>query len=315
MITGATGFVGKHLVQMLHKKKHYSIRVAVRPPITALFDSKIPIHLISDISGNTDWSEALEGCNVVIHTAARVHVMKESVSDPLQAFRRVNVEGTLNLAKQAVRQGVKRFIFISTIKVNGELTPKDLPFKSDDFPKPEDPYAVSKYEAEQGLLKIAKETALEVVIIRPPLVYGAGVKGNFQRMVKLLSMGIPLPLGRLNNKRSFISVYNLASLIELCVDHPDAVNQIFLASDGRDLSTTELLSKLSQVMGKKNWLIPVPYRLLELSATLCGKHEIFQRLGGSLQVDFRKTVDLLGWRPEFGLDESLKMMMDGYFEQ
>ena len=227
---------------------------------------------IQDLDADTDWSTALANQQVVIHTAARAHIMKDEVADPLAEYRRVNVDGTLNLARQAAGAGVKRFIFISSIKVNGEQTPLGQPFTADDTPAPEDAYGISKFEAEQGLLQLAAETGMEIVIVRPPLVYGQGVKGNFANMIKMMEKGLPLPLGAINNQRSLVAVDNLVDLIITCIDHPAATNQVFLAGDGDDISTTDLLRGVAKAIGKPSHLIPVPSSVLMFAATFLGKN-------------------------------------------
>lgn len=251
LVTGATGFVGQRLVDYLLEKTDVDLRLAVRAQPARTYGSRVTVQMISDISADTNWRESLLGCEVVIHAAARVHVMDETAENPLDTFRAINVDGTLNLAWQAAKAGAKRFIFISSIKVNGESTPQDKPFSVEDASIPSCPYSISKYEAEQGLLALAKESGMDVVILRPALVYGAGVKGNFQHMIQCLQKGFPLPLGRVQNKRSFVSVDNLVDLIVTCVAHPHAANQVFLVSDGHDLSTTELLQKLYRLLGKR----------------------------------------------------------------
>jgi nucleoside-diphosphate-sugar epimerase len=232
--------------------------------------------------------------------------MKDEVADPLAEYRRVNVDGTLNLARQAAAAGVKRFIFISSINVNGEQTSPFKPFTADDLVSPNDVTGISKWEAEQGLQQLAAETGMELVIIRPPLVYGPGVKGNFASMIKLVAKGLPLPLGAIHNQRSLVAVDNLVDLIITCIDHPAAANQVFLAGDGQDMSTTELLRGVARAMGKPSRLIPVPASLLMLGATVLGKKAMAQRLLGSLQVDISKARNLLGWEPPVSVDEGLK---------
>ncbi|MDO9206059.1 MAG: SDR family oxidoreductase [Methylotenera sp.] len=303
LITGVTGFVGKELCAELLSQGH-EILVAVRTKVVAI--KNVEMTMVGEINRGTDWSTALRDVDVVIHLAARVHVMHDTVVDPLAEFRKVNVDGTLNLAHQAARADVKRFIFISSIKVNGEHTEVDKPFKESDVANPQDAYGVSKLEAEQGLLQIAQQTGLEVVIIRPPLVYGAGVKANFASMMRAVKRGIPLPLGAIHNKRSFVYVGNLVSLITRCVDHPAAVSQVFLVSDGHDLSTTELLSACAVALDVKSRLLPVPQKLIELSAVLVGKKDIAQRLCGNLQVDITKARTLLGWEPSVSVADGLK---------
>jgi len=232
--------------------------------------------------------------------------MRDEVSDPLAEYRKVNVEGTLNLARQAVAAGVRRFVFLSSIKVNGEATAMGKPFQASDEPAPEDAYGVSKLEAEQGLMNLVAETDMEVVIIRPTLVYGPGVKGNFASMVKLVDKGVPLPLGAIHNKRSLVGIHNLIDLIIRCIDHPAAANQVLLASDGEDLSTTQLLRRVGRALGKAPRLIPVPPGLLQVGATLLGKKAMAQRLLGSLQVDISETRKLLDWKPPYTVEEGLK---------
>ncbi|NOU39998.1 MAG: SDR family oxidoreductase [Methylotenera sp.] len=303
LITGATGFVGKVLCAELFSQGH-EIRAAVRTKVAPI--ENVEMTMVGEIDRGTDWSSALRDIDVVIHLAARVHVMHDTVVDPLAEFRKVNVDGTLNLAHQAARAGVKRFIFISSIKVNGEHTEADKPFKESDVANPQDAYGVSKFEAEQGLLKILPETGMEVVVIRPPLIYGTGVKANFSSMMRAVKRGIPLPLGAIRNKRSFVYVGNLVSLITTCIDHPAAVNQVFLVSDGHDLSTTELLSACAVALDVKPRLLPVPQKLIEVGAAMLGKQAVAQRLCGNLQVDMTKARTLLGWVPPFSVEQGLK---------
>lgn len=311
LVTGASGFVGSAVVDKLVVCPEFSLRVAVRQ-LNHHFPSNVDVGQVSGLFSDTVWGAALQGVDVVIHAAARVHVMHDAVTDPLVEYRRVNVEGTLSLARQASAAGIRRFIFISSIKVNGEGTTLGNPYRADDQPAPVDPYGVSKMEAERGLQQLAAETGMEVVIIRPPLVYGPGVKANFQTMMWWLNKGFPLPLGAIYNKRSLVSLDNLVDLIVTCVDHPAAANQIFLAGDGEDLSTTELLQRMSKALGKPARLIPVPVRLLELGAKLLGKRAMAQRLCGSLQVDISKTREVLGWTPPISVDEGLRRAADGF---
>lgn len=261
---------------------------------------------VTDLSPSTDWSAALEGVDTVVHCAARVHVMSDSSADPLAAFRLVNLEGTMRLATQAQRAGVRRLVFVSSIKVNGESTQPGQPFTADQQCAPRDPYGMSKHEAEQALRKLASDTDMEVAIIRPPLVYGPGVKANFLSMMRWLDRGIPLPFGALGNRRSLIAVDNLASLITRCALHPAAANETFLASDGDDLSTTQLLRRLAAALGARARLLPVPAKWIERGATLSGLSPLAQRLCGSLQVDVTKTRSVLDWAPIISVEEGLQ---------
>ncbi len=303
LLTGASGFLGGKILKTLNRLGGFDIALALRSQ--GSYSAAIA-HVVGELSADTEWSVALTGRQLVIHAAARAHIMKDEVADPLAEYRLVNVEGTLNLARQAAAAGVERFIYISSIKVNGESTPLGRPFVSSDAPAPEDPYGLSKLEAEQGLMQLAAETGMEVVIIRPPLVYGPGVKGNFASMIKLIDRGIPLPFGAIHNKRSLVGVDNLVDLIIRCVDHPGAANQVFLAGDGKDLSTTELLLGVGKAMGKPARLIPVPVGLLQFGATLLGKKAMAQRLLGSLQVDISKTCELLDWKPPYTVEQGLR---------
>ena len=304
LLTGASGFLGQRLASMIELVSEYNLTSVFRSDVLSVKGKRI---YVSEIDGNTDWRSALKDKDLVIHAAARVHVTKKEVSDALTEYRRVNVEGTLNLAKQAALACVKRFIFISSIKVNGEQTFPGRPFTECDKPAPEGPYGISKFEAEQGLLQISEETGLEVVIIRPPLVYGPSAKGNFSTMVEAVQSSLPLPLGAINNKRSLVSLDNLADLVLTCISHTEAANQIFMASDGRDLSTTELLEGVAKASGASSRLIPVPPIVLIVVASLLGKRAIAQRLLGSLQVDSSKARDLLGWTPPLSVEEGLRL--------
>jgi nucleoside-diphosphate-sugar epimerase len=301
LLTGATGFLGSRLATALHPKPDVNLTAAVRRYI------EIPSAEIVEVQGlgaKTDWSTALTNQHVVIHAAARAHIMKDEVADPLVEYRRVNVDGTLNLARQAAAAGVKRFIFISSIGVNGNINTQ--PFTEDDTPNPAELYAQSKWEAEQGLWEVQRETGMELVIIRPPLVYGPNAPGNFGSLMRWVEKGVPLPLGAIHNQRSLVAVDNLVDLIITCIDHPAAANQVFLAGDGQDLSTTELLQGVARAMDKPARLIPVPSSLLMLGATLLGKKAVAQRLLGSLQVDISKARNLLGWEPPVSVEEGLK---------
>ena len=303
LLTGATGFLGQRLAVKIEALSDFNLTSVVRSEVGSLAGKKV---FISQIDGDTDWRSALIDQDLIVHTAARAHIMKEEVSDYLKEYRRVNVDGTLNLARQAVDAGVTRFIFISSIKVNGEQTTCSGVYKAEDLTAPEDAYGISKYEAEQGLLQIAADTGLEVVIIRPPLVYGPGVKGNFSSMMQVVKKGFPLPLGAINNMRSLVALDNLVDLIITCINHPAAANQVFLAGDGEDLSTTELLRGVAKAAGVPSRLLPVPASVLMFMASLLGKKTMAQRLLGSLQVDISKARDLLGWTPPLSVEEGLR---------
>ncbi|KAF0865452.1 SDR family oxidoreductase [Pseudomonas sp. LD120] len=313
LLTGASGFVGGAICEYLSKVSNYQLIVAIRKPLQRGVGTAIAAH-VNDIDGDTDWARALSECDVVIHSAARVHVMYESSIDPLASFRKVNVEGTLNLARQAAQMGVRRFIFISSIKVNGEETLLGASYKADDEPSPLDPYGISKMEAEKGLVAIASQTGMEVVIIRPPLVYGPGVKANFLNMMQWLHRGIPLPLGAIHNRRSLVALGNLVDFIMVCIEHPNAANQTFLVSDGDDLSTTELLKKMGRALGRPARLVPVPSQLFEFGAALLGRETLSQRLCGSLQVDITKNRDLLGWIPPVSVESAFSLTAKHFLE-
>lgn len=310
-ITGATGFVGRALVAKLVSLNMFEVLALTRQePVHALIG--VQYVWLGDLAPDTDWQVGLSGVDVLVHAAARVHVMNDTVANPLTEFRRVNVDGTLNLARQAVAAGVRRFVFVSSIKVNGEATQLGPAFKADDAPAPLDAYGLSKMEAEQGLRDLAAQTGMEVVIIRPPLVYGLGVKANFAAMMRWLQHGVPLPLGAIYNQRSLVALDNLVDLIVTCITHAAAANHTFLVSDDEDVSTTELLRRMGQAMNCPARLIPVPAGVLKVVAAMLGKRDMAQRLCGSLQVDIQKTRQLLGWNPPLTLDQGLKKAAEGF---
>ena len=314
LITGANGFVGCALVNQLNANSNFKPRAALRR-VTSKIANNVEQILVAGLAEGADWSAALKNVDVIVHAAARVHVMDDSAVEPLAEFRRVNVAGTLSLARQAVLADVKRFIFISSIKVNGEVTFPAKPFKADDEPAPVDPYGVSKLEAEKRLYELAADTDMEIVIIRPVLVYGPGVKANFLRMMSWLDKGIPLPFGLICNKRSLVALDNLVDLIITCVDHPGADNQIFLVSDGEDLSTTDILRRMGDALGRRARLISIPDWLLKSVAVVLGKSDISQRLFSSLQVDTDKTYSILGWVPPVSVDDAFGKMVKQFLEK
>ena len=309
LLTGATGFVGKSI----RKKSLGAVVLGRSCPVGC--QGKTEGECIKrELSANEDYDGCFENIDVVIHCAARVHVMNEKSIDPLQAFREVNVEGTLNLAKQAAAAGVKRFIFISSIKVNGEGTDINVKYTSSDQAAPEDAYGTSKFEAEQCLINLSKGTEMEVVIIRPPLVYGPGVNGNFLTLLKLSKLPIPLPFGLINNKRSMVYLDNLVDLIITCIDHPNAKNKIFLASDNDDLSLTRLLILIRKAMNKLPLLLPIPMILFKLLGVLFGKSTIVDRLIGNLQVDSDDAKKYLNWSAPYTVEQGIKATVDDFLK-
>lgn len=314
LVTGASGFVGNRLVNQLQKSGR-PVRAASRRLRPATESVGVDSILTGNLGPETCWRSALQGVQTVVHLAARVHVMDETASDSLAEFRRVNVSGTLQLARQAADAGVRRFVFVSSVKVNGEQTQPGRPFSADDMPAPMDAYAMSKLEAEQALLDLAKTTGLEVVIIRPVLIYGPGVRANFLKMMQWLYRGLPLPLGAIDNQRSLLAVDNLVSLISVSLEHRDAANQVFLASDGEDISTPALLRRLARALGKPARLMPIPGVVLTTVAGLLGQRDAANRLCGSLQVNIAKTRRVLGWTPPLTLDAGLDLTAQDFLHQ
>lgn len=303
LVTGATGLVGRAVAEQLLLEKR-AVRIAVRNPGAKLNQAEVVA--VGDIGAKTDWTSALEGVDCVIHCAARAHVLRDESPDPSAAYREVNVEGTRRLAEQASTYGARRFVFVSSVKVNGERTEPGMPFTFADPAGPEDAYGRSKWEAEQALYDLGTRAGLEVVIVRPPLVYGPQAKGNFARLVGLVKRGIPLPLGAVNNQRSLVALDNLVDLLIRCIDHPAAPGQTFMVSDGEDLSTQELVRRQAKAMGRPVRLVPVPVGLLKAAGRLTGKSMEVERLVGSLQVDISHTKKILGWTPPVSVDEGLQ---------
>ena len=302
-ITGATGFVGSAVLERLAAQAGVEIRALVRRVGVKLPGNTVAVQVGEDFLLEGD--QPLEGVDVLVHCAARVHIMSDASSDPLSEYRSVNVAGTLKLAESAARSGVKRFIFISSIKVNGEGTVPGKPYTADDMPAPVDAYGISKMEAEQRLMLLGNATGMEIVIIRPVLVYGPGVKANFRSMMSWLNKGVPLPLGAIPNQRSLVALDNLVDLVVTCLDHAAAANQTFLVSDDDDMSTTELLKRMGEALETPVRLIPVPAWLLLRGAALLGRKDVARRLCGSLQVDISKTRSLLGWTPPLTVAQAL----------
>lgn len=304
LITGASGFIGSALCAEMAKRQLSFF------PVYRQATARTEARIVPDIHPATDWSAALAGVEVVIHLAARVHVMQDTEQDPLAAYRAANCAATLNLARQAAAQGVRRFVFLSSIKVNGEETAPGQPFHHDSQPAPQDPYGVSKWEAEQGLWQVAAETGMEVVVIRPPLVYGPGVKANFAQLMRWVKKGIPLPLASIHNQRSMVFLGNLLDLILVCSRHAAAAGQTFLVSDGQDVSTPGLIRAIAAAYGKTARLLPCPPGVLQVLAGLAGRGAAVQRLASCLQVDISHTCASLDWVPPYRMEQGLRLSLD-----
>lgn len=309
LVTGAAGFVGQALVAAL-QAQHRDVRRVLRRPAAGNQHNDF---IIGDIRTDTDWRTALQGITCAVHLAARTHVLDERSADALNAYRQINVEATRNLAQQAAAAGVRRFVFLSSIKVNGENT-AGQPFTRDDTPQPLDAYGISKCEAEDALRQIGADTGMEIVILRPPLVYGPGVKGNFLRLLRAVARGTPLPLGSINNRRSLVYVGNLVDAIIPCMDAPAAAGKTYLVSDGEDVSTPALIRKLAAALGTSPWLLPCPPALLRFGGTLLGKGATAMRLTGSLAVDGTPLRQELAWQPRFSLDQGLNATAQWYHQ-
>lgn len=310
-VTGATGVIGSYLVQTLVPE--ICVRAITRRENIVFSQARGngTTWPVGHINSSTDWLTALTGIDCIIHCAARAHIMNEAEADPLAVYREVNTYGTRRLAEQAVVAGVKRLVFLSSIGVNGIHTNCRGPFSFSDAPSPKEDYAISKWEAEHALWDVSAKTGLEVVVVRPPLVYGPGVKGNLARLLRLLRAGVPLPLGAVENKRSLIGLDNLVDLLIRCVDHPAAAGQTFLVSDGEDLSTPDLLRHMAAAMGRPARLVPVPVPLLRLAGSALGKRAEIDRLVGSLQIDSSHTRQVLGWTPPVSVEEGIRRMVQG----
>lgn len=307
LITGAGGFVGTSLVSELARRR-IPYRAVTRRGMQNSY-------VIPNIDGQTNWTKPLDGVDVVVHLASRAHITHETVPLAEAQIQSTNVDATLNLARQAAAAGVKRFVFISSIKVNGEATAPGRPFTAADRPNPQNPYAQSKLDAELGLWELSRQTGLEVTVVRPPLVYGPGVKANFSSMMEWIDRGVPLPLGAVtDNKRSFVYVGNLVDLIIVAAEHPKAAGEVFLVSDGEDMSTTELFRRLAQALGRQCRVMPVPSSLLKFGAMMLGRRDVASRLLDSLQVDYSKTREVLGWTPRIGVDDGLQRTARSFYQ-
>jgi nucleoside-diphosphate-sugar epimerase len=312
VVTGASGFVGNSLLKSL-LSCGFRVRAVVRAGAPAELPGCFGVEraILGDISASTSWSSVLTNVDCVVHCAARAHLMHETAGDSLAAYRAVNVDGSRRLAEQAAAAGVRRLVFLSSIKVNGEQTALGAPFLRSDTPAPQDAYGVSKSEAEQALWEVSAKTGLEIVVVRPPLVYGPEVKGNLARLLKLVRLGLPLPLGALQNKRSLIGLDNLVDLLIRCVDHPEAAGQTFLVSDGEDLSTPDLIRHMAGAINRSPRLFPVPVSLLRLAGSALGKRAEIDRLVGSLQIDSSHTRRVLGWTSPVRVQEGIRRMVQG----
>lgn len=306
LVTGANGFVGRVLCMQL-SASGFKVRQAVRARDSGSPDAVA----VGDIGEGTDWRAALAGASRVVHLAARAHVLRETAADPIAEYRKINVQGTERLARSAAELGIRRLLFLSSVKVNGERTEK-RPYAENDVPRPEDAYGVSKWEAEQALARVAAETGLEVVVLRPPLIYGPGVKGNFLRLMNFVARGLPLPLGAIANRRSLIYAGNLADAIVKALAAREVTGKTYLLNDGEDVSTPALVRLLARSLGVKSRLIPVPLAVLGLAATLAGKRAELERLAGSLQVDSTRIRRELGWQPPFTLAQGLEQTARWY---
>ena len=305
LVTGCTGFIGTALLERLRNEPEVTLRGAVRREVE--LPEGVGRVRVGEVSPETDWRSALAGVETVVHLAARVHVKSDTAADPLAAFRHVNVGGTMNLARQAAAEGVGRMVYLSSVKVNGETGS----FSESDPVSPQDAYAISKHEAESGLREIAGQTGMELVVVRPPLVYGPGVGANFARLMRAVERGVPLPLGMVHNRRSLVALENLVDFIVTCTKHPAAAGRTFFVSDSENLSTTDLIRRLGRAMGRPVRLIPVPPTLLMTVATLAGRRDDAHRLLGTLEVDIANARRLLGWEPPIGVDEGLRQASNG----
>lgn len=314
VVTGAAGFVGRYLCLALKKSGFQVLACILAPGQKGVLPEGVEVFITGDIDGSTDWHNILRKGDVLVHLAARVHVMCETAADPLEAFRRVNVAGTVNLARQAVAAGAKRFVFMSTIGVNGNNS-EERAYVENDSPQPHNSYSVSKHEAEEELRRISSETDLEVVMIRAPLVYGPEAPGNFSSLIKTVGKGLPLPLASIRNRKSFLYVGNLVDALILCCNHPAAAGNTYLVSDGEDVSTPELIRRIADALGRPVHLFSLPPALMRLAGGVIGRTAAVNQLLGSLAVDDSKIRKELGWKPPFTMAEGLKETGEWYKRQ
>lgn len=315
LVTGATGFVGRALIPLL-LDKGWNVSVALRTARSQSdFHPAIRQHVVGEINGNTDWTNVLTDVDVVVHLAARVHVMRDQEADPLEAYRSVNVEGTKRLIEACVMAGVQRFVFMSSVKAVGEGNRNGKPYSETDPPEPIDPYGISKLEAEEVVNQVFEKSAMETVILRPPMVYGPGVKANMRRLMRGVQLGLPFPLASVKNLRSMIYVMNLADAVVACVERPEAAGQVFFVSDDEHLSTPELVAELAHLMGKKPRLFPIPTSLLRVGATLFGLRNEIDRLTESLVVDTSRIKETLGWSPPWSVHDGLRETVRSYLDE
>lgn len=310
LVTGASGFIGRALVGRLQSCSDVDVVAGIRQREVMFAGSSLALGNLEDCCFS---AEQLQGITGIVHAAARVHVMRERSIDPVAAFHRVNVDASVQLARAAAAAGVRRFVYISSIKVNGEASLPGVPFTAADTPCPIDPYGLSKAEAEFRLAGLSRDTGMELVIVRPPLVYGPGVSANFRSMMRWLQHGVPLPLGNISNRRSLVALENLVDLLVRCLEHPGAAGNTFLVSDGEDVSTSELLLKLGRALGRSARLLDGRYLGMLLMAT--GRNALHQRLFGSLQVDMEKTRSLLDWKPPVPMELALKRTADAFLSE
>lgn len=308
LVTGASGFVGRVLTERLRRSGRDVVPVT-RDLLARLSGAAAA----ADLAAFERWRELLEGVDTVVHLAARAHVVRDPSSDPLAEFRRSNVDGTVRLMESAVESRLRRFVYVSSVGVMGNSSGQRA-FTAGDLARPVEPYARSKWEAEQRVHEIATASATQAVIVRPPLVYGPGVKGNFLRLLRLVHSGIPLPFAGLERRRSFVGVDNLCGLLELCIDHPAAAGQTLLVADGEDVTLPELLETIGRGLHRPARLLRVPWALVEGLATLARRRDDLDRVAGSLRVDDRATRQLLGWQPSVRFDEGISAMASWYLE-